>query len=112
MTKKENFVAIKGILNEIGNVDFDEFIDHEIELLGRKRTGASKPTKRQVENSVLKERIAEVLTDEGQTVTQILGALGQEDLTNQRVSALLRQMIGDGKVAKEMIKGKAMFTIA
>lgn len=112
MTKKENFVAIKGILNEIGNVDFDEFIDHEIELLGRKRTGASKPTKRQTENIALKERIAEVLTDEGQTVTQILGALGQEDLTNQRVSALLRQMIGDGKVAKEMVKGKAMFTIA
>lgn len=112
MTKKENFVAIKGILNEIGNVDFDEFIDHEIELLGRKRTGASKPTKRQVENGVLKERIAEVLTDEGQTVTQILGALGQEDLTNQRVSALLRQMVGDGKVTKEMVKGKAMFTIA
>lgn len=112
MTKKENFVAIKGILNEIGNVDFDEFIDHEIELLGRKRTGASKPTKRQLENVALKEHIADVLTDEGQTVTQILGALGQEDLTNQRVSALLRQMVGDGKVAKEMVKGKAMFTIA
>lgn len=112
MTKKENFVAIKGILNEIGNTDFDEFIDHEVELLGRKRAGTSKPTKRQVENGALKERIADVLTEEGQTVTQILGELGQEDLTNQRVSALLRQMVGDGKATKEMVKGKALFTVA
>ena len=112
MTKRENFVAIKGILNEMGHGEFDEFIAHEIELLGRKRTGASKPTKRQVENVAIKENIAEVLTDEGQTVTQILGALGHEELTNQRVSALLRQMIGEGRARKEVVKGKAMFTIA
>ena len=112
MTKKENFATIKGILNENGVMDFDEFIDHEIELLSRKRTASSKPTKRQVENEVLKGRIAEVLSDEGQTVTQIIGAIGEEGLTNQRVSALLRQMKDAGVVNKEMVKGKAMFTIA
>ena len=112
MTKKENFATIKGILNGIGNTDFDEFLDHEVELLSRKRSGSSKPTKRQVENEVLKGRIAEVLTDEGQTVTQIIGAIGEDGLTNQRVSALLRQMKDAGVVNKEMVKGKAMFTIA
>lgn len=112
MTKKENFATIKGILNENGVMDFDEFIDHEIELLSRKRTASSKPTKRQVENEVLKGRIAEVLSDEGQTVTQIIGAIGEDGLTNQRVSALLRQMKDAGVVNKEMVKGKAMFTIA
>jgi len=112
MTKKENFATIKGILNENGVMDFDEFIDHEIELLSRKRTASSKPTKRQVENEAVKARIAEVLTDEGQTVTQILGAIGEDGLTNQRVSALLRQMVVGGVAHKEMVKGKAMFTIA
>ena len=112
MTKKENCATIKGILNENGVMDFDEFIDHEIELLSRKRTASSKPTKRQVENEVLKGRIAEVLSDEGQTVTQIIGAIGEDGLTNQRVSALLRQMKDAGVVNKEMVKGKAMFTIA
>lgn len=111
MTKKENFVAINAILNEMGHTEFDEFITHEIELLSNRRT-SSKPTKRQVENEVLKNRISEVLSDEGMTVTAILKELNDDGLTNQRVSALLRQMVSDGKVSKEMVKGKAMFTIA
>lgn len=109
MTKKENFVAINSILNDLGNHDFDEFISHEIELLGKKSSyKSSKPTKRQTENEAVKGRIAEVLTDEGQTVTEILAQLGDENLTNQRVSALLRQM----NVHKEVVKGKSLFSLA
>ena len=112
MTKKETFATIKGILNEMGNTDFDEFINHEVDLLSRKRSASSKPTKRQVENEALKGRIAEILGDEGMTVTNILDELNVDGLTNQRVSALMRQMVADGKAIKEMVKGKAMFTIA
>ena len=112
MTKKENFVAINTILNEIGHAEFDEFIAHEVELLSRKRSASSKPTKRQVENEALKGRIAEVLGDEGMTVTAILGELNEDGLTNQRVSALLRQMVAGGTAHKEVVKGKAMFTSA
>lgn len=107
MTKKENFVAINAILKEMGHNEFDEFIAHEIELLARKRSGSKTPTKRQVENEGIKAQIAEVLSaDEGKTVTEILKALDNEVLTNQRVSALLRQM---GGVRKEFVKGKALF---
>lgn len=109
MTKKENFVAINSILNEIGNHDFDEFISHEIVLLNKKTSyKSSKPTKRQVENEVIKAQIAEVLTDEGQTATEILAQLDNPTLTNQRVSALLRQM----EVHKEIVKGKSLFSLA
>ena len=124
MTKKEMFKAVidnaQTILATDSSLEFAEGIscedaikwaEHEIELLSRKRSTASKPTKRQVENEVLKGRIAEILSDEGQTVTTILGELGDEGLTNQRVSALLRQMVTGGIAHKEMIKGKAMFTI-
>lgn len=112
MTKKENFVAINAILNEMGHTEFDEFIAHEVELLSRKRSTSSKPTKRQVENEGLKGQIAGILSDEGHTVTAILGELGIDGLTNQRVSALLRQMVTSGTARKEMVKGKAMFYIA
>ena len=109
MTKRENFVAINSILNDLGNHDFDEFISHEIELLEKKTSyKSSKPTKRQTENEAIKSRIAEVLTDEGQTVTEILAQLGDGNLTNQRVSALLRQM----NVHKEVVKGKSLFSLA
>lgn len=110
MTKREKFATIKGILNENGIVEWDEFLDHEVELLSRKRSKSSKPTKRQVENEGVKARIAEVLTDEGQTVTEILKALDDDTLTNQRVSALLRQMTEAGDATKEVVKGKALWT--
>ena len=109
MTKRENFVAINAILNETGHNEFDEFIAHELELLGKKSSyKSSKPTKRQVENEAIKGRISEILTDEGQTVTEILAQLGDESLTNQRVSALLRQMT----VHKEVVKGRSLFSLA
>lgn len=112
MTKKENFNAIATALNAIGNHDFDEFITHEIELLSRKRSTSKTPTKRQKENEVLKEHILGVLSDEGMTVTEIMTTLNEEGLTNQRVSANLRQMVEGGTVHKEMVKGKALFTLA
>jgi uncharacterized membrane protein YheB (UPF0754 family) len=71
----------------------------------RSASKSSTPTKRQKENEGVKARIAEVLSDEGKTVTQILAEMGDASLTNQRVSALLRQM----GTRKEMVKGKALF---
>lgn len=125
MTKKEYFNAVIENANVIlatdptlefatgvSCTDAIKWAEHEIDLLSRKRSASSKPTKRQVENEALKGRIAEILGDEGMTVTNILDELNVEGLSNQRVSALMRQMVADGKAVKEMVKGKAMFTIA
>jgi predicted transcriptional regulator len=112
MTKKENFNAIANILNEMGNHDFDEFIAHEVELLNKKRTGSKTPTKRQKENEILKEHILGVLSDEGMTVTEIMTTLNEDGLTNQRVSANLKQMVDNGTVNKAVVKGKSLFTLA
>ena len=106
MTKKETFEVIKTYVAD--NADLVAFCDKQIEVLSRKRAKSSAPTKRQIENEGVKARIAEVLSDEGKTVTEIVTALGNE-YTNQRVSALLRQMDG---VTKEVVKGKSLFTIA
>lgn len=116
MTKRENFVAINAILNEVGHTEFDEFIAHEIELLGRKRT-STKPTKTQIQNAAIKASILEVLgeADEPMTIGDINKALGGEH-TPQKLSALLRLLgegeKGSGEVHKEMVKGKAVFTLA
>ena len=86
------------------------------EQVAKKRT-STKPTKRQVENGAIKASILDILdAEEGMTVTEIVKAIGDENLTGQRVSALLRQM-GEGEngthqVHKEMVKGKALFTLA
>jgi len=105
MTKREKFEIIANLPEVQANEELSAFVAHEIELLSKKRAKSSAPTKRQIENEAIKAKIAEVLNDEGKTVTEILKALDDETLTNQRVSALLRQMT----VKKEMIKGKALF---
>ena len=106
MTKREKFEVIANIAEVKANEELSAFIAHEIELLSRKRSKGSTPTKRQIENEAIKAKIAEVLTAEGQTVTQILNTINEDGtLTNQRVSALLRQM----GAKKEMVKGKALF---
>ncbi len=115
MTKKENFVAIKGILNEMGHEEFDAFIDHEVELLARKRTGATKPTKRQIENEALRGAILDVLAradENGMTIGEIAKVVDFEGATPNRVNALTAQLKKAGQVVRTEIKGKAMFTIA
>jgi len=109
LTKREHFEAIKAKypLTE----DEVKFIDRELELLAKKNaSGANrKPTATQKENEVIKTNILEVLADGKQrTVTEIVKVL-EGDYTNQKISALVRQLIADGKVEKVVDKRKSYF---
>ncbi len=111
VTKREMFEGIKANYNlteaEIA------FIDHELELLAKKNasTGERKPTATQKANEGIKEEILAVLSDEAVTVTEIVKSL-EADYTNQKISALLRQLIADGKVEKVVDKRKSLFKLA
>lgn len=112
MTKVEMFNAIKAVEGVSANADFVAFIDHEIELLNKKATN-KKATKTQVENEGIKATILAVLTDEGATVTEIQAKdESLANLSNQRVSALLRQLIADEKAVKVVEGKKSLFKIA
>ena len=93
------------------NETYKAFLEHEIELLDKKAAN-KKPTKAQVENEGVKERILAALTNEGQTVTDILATLNDTALSNQKVSALLRQMVADGAVVKSTDKKRSLFALA
>ncbi len=107
MTKREMFTAIMEKVQD--NAEMVAFLEHEIELVSRKRTGSSKPTKRQTENEGIKARILEIVSDEGMTAGEVVAALDIEGMTNQRVSALLRQLVLAEQVRKETVKGKSLF---
>lgn len=110
MTKVEMFNAIKTVVAD--NEEFVAFIDHEIELL-QKKTSNKKATKTQIENEGFKDIILSVLSNEGATVTEIQGKNDiLAGLSNQRVSALLRQLVNDGKVVKVIEGKKSLFKIA
>ena len=81
-----------------------------------KKSGAEKkPTEQQVANMGYKGDMMALLADgKARTATEILKGVPTfpEGMTNQRVSALLRQLWLDGKVSKDTVKGKTLFTIA
>ena len=113
MTKKEMYAEILKVVAD--NEELVAFVNHEIDLLNRKSSGTRKPTKTQLENEGFKADILEALAGVDEPVT-IKGLCGICDsisgLTNQRVSALLTQMVKGGTAHKEVVKGRAMFTIA
>ena len=109
MTKREMFEQIKSHLTDPAEV---AFVEHELELLAKKNSGEKKPTAQQVANESLKQTIIEVLTDNGglMTVTDVQKSCEELSvLSNQRVSALLRQLKDDGKVERVEDKRKAYF---
>ena len=80
-----------------------------------KKSGAEKPlTEQQKQNLGYKTDLLAVLADgKTRTATELLKEVPTfpEDMSNQRVSQLLRQLWLDGKIHKEPVKGKTMFSI-
>ena len=114
MTKREKFEMLKAIKAVSDNPILVEFIDHELELLAKKNASEKKPTAQQVLNEGIKQTIVDVLTENGglMTVTDIQKAHAElADMSNQRLSALLRQLKEDKVVDRVEDKRKAYFTI-
>lgn len=111
VTKREKFEMLKAMAEVQSNPMLMEFIDHELELLAKKNASEKKPTAQQVANEGLKAVIVEVLKENGgqMTITDIQKASAElAELSNQRISALVRQMIGT-EVERVEDKRKAYF---
>ena len=116
MTKKDYFAILRASYPETASnyAEVIAFIDHEVELLNRKNSADKKPTAQQVANDGIKTAIAEGMSPNRlYTVTEIQKEIPEcADLSNQRVSALLRQMKDDGIITRTEDKRKAYFSIA
>lgn len=109
-TQKEYFAEIKAILEAGGHEDLVNFIDSRVALL-EKKTANRKPTKTQAENESLKEVVMSVVTADKATVSEIMAKDEiLKNLSNQKVSALLRILADEGKVAK-VVEGKKTFYV-
>ena len=108
MTKADYF---KQILANYNLTDEEKaFIEHELELLVKKNSAEKKPTAQQVANAGVADAIYEGMV-EGTlyTITDLIKTVPEcADLTNQRVSAIVRGMIGT-KVERVEEKRKAYF---
>ena len=115
LTKRDRFAALLKMSEVQANPDMVAFIEHEIELLAKKNAGDKKPTAKQMENDGIKATILTVMEKSPEhlfTVTELCKADADlAELSNQRVSALLRQLIDAGKVKKTEDKRKSYFSV-
>ena len=112
MTKRDYFNAILSKYEL--TADEQAFIQHELELLAKKNASEKKPTAQQVANDGIKTAILDGMDDNRlYTVTELQKSIPEcAELSNQRVSALLRQMVLDGVVVRTEDKRKAYFSKA
>lgn len=110
MTKAQMFAQIKA--NYPLTADEVAFIDHELELLSKKNSAEKKPTAQQVANAGVADAIvAAMVPGTLYTITDLIKQVPEcADLTNQRVSAIVRGMIGT-KVERVEEKRKAYFRV-
>jgi hypothetical protein len=111
MTKAQMFAQIKA--NYPLTEDEVKFIDHELELLSKKNSAEKKPTAQQTANEAIKVAIVEGMErNRVYTVTEVIKSVPAcADMTNQRVSALLRQLVDAGLVKRTEDKRKAYFQL-
>lgn len=134
MTKVERFnqlLTLDEVQADSGLVDF---INHEIELASKKRSGSKKPTENQTENAKFIEDIIKTLAESpnGLTISDIIANTPSladyrdkdgNSISNQRVNAILRKETRptadepdkgnpDGRIKKFYVKRKATFTLA
>lgn len=113
-TKAQMFAMIKALDEVQKNAEMVAFIDHELELLAKKAT-SKKATAKTEANDQYISLIRDVLTlaESPMTVTDIQKADSTlSELSNQKVSSLIRTMVNNLEVIKVVDKKKSTFKLA
>ena len=113
----EKITNVKALAYVLANAELPADVREKVEKMKaqfeKKNSAEKKPTATQVANEGIKAVILETLADKSMTITEIQKANSElAELSNQKISALLKQMIAEGSVKREEIKRKAYFSKA
>jgi hypothetical protein len=116
VTKREKFEMLKALVAD--NAMLVEFIDHEIELLDKKKSNGNAKANEKMDNQV--NLVYNALVSIGRAVSpsELIAESDLDELANesgvvstQKVSALLKKLVDGGKVEKFTDKKKTYFRI-
>lgn len=123
-TKKDLYMEMVEIFQELGKGEYVDFCNHQIELLDKKSTGSKGLTKIQKENETIKDMILEELTkyqsENGITITELLKqsdvlsnyvTVEGKNITNQKLSALMKKLVDEKTVSRTTDKKISYFKI-
>lgn len=108
VTKKEYYVMLKEVVENSNSENKDElveFIEKQITLLDNKAAKAKeRAAEKRAEGDELRALVEATLTDEYQTIADIIEQIDNEDVTKAKVTARLTQLVKDGLAVKEEAK--------
>ena len=110
MTKKEMFALIREEVK--GNAEMVAFIDHELELLEKKKGSAD--SKKAEEHKAIMELIRVRLKAIAKPVTVSELQFADSELaklSNQKISSMLKKMVDNGEVVKTIEKKVSYFSV-
>lgn len=113
----EKITNVKALAYVLENCTLTDEVKAKIEKMKaqfeKKNSAEKKPTATQVANEGIKNVILETLGNSSLTITEMQKINGElAELSNQKISALLKQMTENGSVKREEIKRKAYFSKA
>ncbi len=110
----EKMTNVKALAYVLAHADLPSDVKEKVEKMKaqfeKKNSAEKKPTATQIANEGIKGVILETLGNGSLTITEIQKAMGLE--TNQKTSALVRQLRLAHLVVRTEEKGKAYFTKA
>ena len=116
MTKLTNVLALEMVLAMEEVKSNQELVEkltkmkEQFEKKNNSSTGSKKLTKTQIENEEIKAQILEVMTSEPKAIKELQAENESlAEYTNQKLSALLKQLVGENKVERVEEKRTAKF---
>lgn len=112
MEKMTYVKALEIAITKIGEGEVADKLQALKASIAKKNSSERKPTATQTANEGFKVAIlAAMESGRGYTITDLIKSVDEiADLSNQRVSAIVRQLVESGMVTREEIKRKAYFT--
>ena len=110
----EKTTNVKALAYVLENYELPTEIHAKLEKMKvqfeKKNSAEKKPTATQIANEGIKNLILEVIGNSSLTITEMQKInVELAELSNQKISALLKQMVENGSVVREEIKRKAYF---
>ena len=113
----EKMTNVKALAYVLENYELTTEVKEKLEKMKiqfeKKNSAEKKPTATQIANEGIKNIILETLDEKSMTITEMQKVNSElAELSNQKISALLKQMTESGSVKREEIKRKAYFSKA
>ena len=108
---KDYFMELRALAERANRDDLIQFVDSRIAQVDAKNARRSdKPTKSATTTAKLAEKVLNLMEAEIRyTATDLVKAVGDAEISNQRMTAALNVLVNTGFVKNEKVKGKSLF---